>query len=114
MTTSSMKSNSTQDMAALLQRLQERDIRVWVEGERLRFSLPKAQESYREPLKAELSTHKVALMVFLQSQQSPMLDKAILQPVDRNQELPLSLLNSVYGSWLNLMRKVHRIMSRQG
>ncbi|MBK8452744.1 MAG: amino acid adenylation domain-containing protein [Thiofilum sp.] len=90
MTTSSMKSNSTQDMAALLQRLQERDIRVWVEGERLRFSLPKAQESYREPLKAELSTHKVALMVFLQSQQSPMLDKAILQPVDRNQELPLS------------------------
>ena len=78
----------TQNIEELITRLHNQKIKLWVEGERLRYSVPKGQESKMAALRTELSERKAEIITFLkQASQSVQLK---LQPISRDQDLPLS------------------------
>jgi len=71
----------------LITKLHNQDIKLWVEGERLRYSVPKGQESKRAALRTELSERKAEIIAFLKASQFTQLK---LQPISRDKDLPLS------------------------
>ena len=83
-------SGSKQAIAQLLEKLQARGIQIWQEEEKLRFRLPKNQQSYKDELRTELRQHKSAILEFLQEQASDTQQAPLLQSVSRDQHLPLS------------------------
>lgn len=70
--------------------LQKQDIKVWVEGERLRCNAPKGMLT--PELQAELTARKQDLIAYLQKQAQGALEETFssIRPVSRSQELPLS------------------------
>jgi len=69
--------------------LQKQDIKVWVEGERLRCNAPKGMLT--PELQAELTARKQDLIAYLQKQAQGALEETFssIRPVSRSQELPL-------------------------
>jgi len=55
-------------LEAVLADLEKRDIKLWVEGERLRYTAP--QGALTPLLRTQLQAHKVALMALLRQEQS--------------------------------------------
>ena len=70
--------------------LQKQDIKVWVEGDRLRCNAPKGMLT--PELQAELTARKQDLIAYLQQQAQGALEETIpsIRPVSRSQDLPLS------------------------
>jgi NRPS condensation-like uncharacterized protein len=70
--------------------LQKQDIKVWVEGDRLRCNAPKGMLTLE--LQAELTARKQDLIAYLQQQAQGALQETFssIRPVSRSQELPLS------------------------
>lgn len=70
--------------------LQKQDIKVWVEGVRLRCNAPKGMLT--PELQAELTARKQDLIAYLQQQEQGALEETFpsIRPVSRTQELPLS------------------------
>src|SRR5574339_600426 len=67
------------------------DAQLWVEGDRLRVSAP--QGVLTPDLNAELARHKSELINFLRAAQAATQSSALpLQPVSRDQDLPLSVI----------------------
>lgn len=73
----------------LLARLASQDVKLWVDGDRLRCSGP--EERMTAELYAELSAHKVELLAFFATTQKT--ESALIEttlPSDRGQDIPLS------------------------
>src|SRR5919205_282196 len=71
----------------LLSYLRSREIRIWLEGEQLRYSAPKGALS--PELRAELSARKAELIAFLR-QTNAALDASPIRPAARTGPLPAS------------------------
>ncbi|MGI2903862.1 condensation domain-containing protein [Tolypothrix sp. VBCCA 56010] len=78
-----MKSSSD-----FLSDLEKQDIKVWVEGDRLRCNAPK--KMLTPELRAELTTRKQDLIAYLQQAQAALEETPSIRLVDRSQDLPLS------------------------
>jgi len=77
----------------LLTRLRERDVRLWVEGEALRFSAPKG--AVTPELRAELAARKPEVIAFLDGARRAASAEAGPRPVPRDERgLPLSFAQS--------------------
>ena len=76
---------STSDLLALLK---QRDIRLWVDGDRLRFSAPK--DALTPELSERIAAHRSALLALLQGAAESLTDTPPLQPFTRSSPLPLS------------------------
>ena len=73
----------------LLSHLRDLDIKVWVEGERLRYNAPKG--ALTSELRDRLINHKAEIISFLQqASAATKVGTVTLQPVSRTEKLPLS------------------------
>src|SRR5262245_2940641 len=72
----------------LLGRLRRRDIRVWAEGDRLRFNAPKG--ALTSELQKDIASHKDALLRFLGSVAAAEESAPPIGRVSREEDLPLS------------------------
>src|SRR5687767_2046244 len=73
----------------LLSELLKLDIKLWMDGERLRYNAP--QGVMTPELQAELVKHKTEIIVRLQSSAGPGgLDSPSIAPVERPAQVPLS------------------------
>ena len=66
--------------------LADRDVKLWVDGDRLRCNAPKG--TLTSALRAELSEHKAEIIAFLR--RTDIGSRFRLEPVSRAGELPLS------------------------
>jgi thioesterase domain-containing protein len=81
----------------LLAELRQLDVQLWVEGDRLRYRVPKGAIS--PELLAEMREQKVELLSFLQQANGAFrTEHSSIVPVPRNSDLPLSI--SQKGLWL--------------
>jgi len=68
----------------LIAKLHKQDIKLWVEGERLRYSVPKGQESKIAAVRPELSERKADIIRFLKqasgSTRSSKLPRLVVAP----------------------------------
>lgn len=76
------------NVIALLSRLRNLNVELWVDGERLRFSAPPGALS--PELRAALVEHKADVLAFLRRDQAPTAAAPPVLPVPRDQPLPLS------------------------
>jgi non-ribosomal peptide synthetase component F/thioesterase domain-containing protein len=82
---------------ALLSELRQRQVSLWLEGDRLRYRA--AKDAMTPALLAQMKTHKAAIITFLQ--QATALASAQLPPIvalDRSQDLPLSFAQQRFWS----------------
>jgi len=86
----------------LITQLYNQDIKLWVEGERLRYSVPKGQESKIAAVRAELSERKADIIRFLKqasgSRRSSKLPRLVVAPDQHYQPFPLTDIQQAY--WL--------------
>jgi non-ribosomal peptide synthetase component F/thioesterase domain-containing protein/acyl carrier protein len=82
---------------ALLSELRQRQVSLWLEGDRLRYRA--AKDAITPALLVQMKTHKAAIITFLQ--QATTLASAQLPPIvalDRSQDLPLSFAQQRFWS----------------
>jgi hypothetical protein len=72
----------------LLASLRELDIKLWVEGDRLRYSA--APGALTPSLRASLTERKAEIVQFLQGARAPVSRAPAIEPVSRREALPLS------------------------
>ena len=86
----------------LITNLHNQDIKLWVEGERLRYSVPKGQEAKIAAVRPELSEHKAEIIRFLKQAsnrtRSSKLPRLVVAPEQRYQPFPLTDIQQAY--WL--------------
>lgn len=79
----------TQTLDDLLQTLQQRDIQLWLDGDRLRYRA--AKDAFTPELKAQIKAQKSAIITFLrQAQSSSQAQLPPIERIDRDGKLPLS------------------------
>ncbi|MBN1238807.1 MAG: AMP-binding protein, partial [Gammaproteobacteria bacterium] len=74
--------------AALIRRLRERDIRLWTDGAKLRYSAPEG--AMTEEIRAEVAKHRAELLAFLAAAEAANDDMPPLGRAPRGAPLPLS------------------------
>lgn len=76
-------------IAALLSELRQRNVSLWLEGDRLRYRA--AKTALTPDLLAQMKDHKADLIAFLrEATAASSQPRPLIVPVDRNQPLPLS------------------------
>lgn len=87
------------ELDQLLAQLRQQDIKLWVEAGGLRYNAPKA--ALTAELRAQLTTHKAALIDLLQTLQQPAdiqnaLPTIVHAPEDRYEPFPLTAIQHAY------------------